>query len=215
MNLEPYYQTNLGKLYLGDAKDILPQLEEDSIDLVITDPPYIKEYIHTYSYLADLCPILMKRGASLLTIAAHHAIPEVCKYFDGKLKYRWAICMNQSNGSHSRMMMGIHVMWKPMLWYVKKVFAIKKYKGFIYDMIDIKKKDGQEKAYHKWQQSQDWCYYYINRLSLENEIILDPFMGSGTVAIVCEKLNRNWIGIEISKEYCDIIIRRLENELSS
>lgn len=43
-------------------------------------------------------------------------------------------------------------------------------------------------------------------------IVLDPFMGSGTVAEVCERYNRRWIGIELSKEYCDIAIKRIEKE---
>ncbi len=37
-------------------------------------------------------------------------------------------------------------------------------------------------------------------------------MGSGTVAEAAEKLNRKWIGIEISKEYCDIIKKRIQNQ---
>jgi len=43
-----------------------------------------------------------------------------------------------------------------------------------------------------------------------NGYILDPFMGSGTTAIACEKLARNWIGIEINSEYCDIIKTRVD-----
>lgn len=42
----------------------------------------------------------------------------------------------------------------------------------------------------------------------ENDIVYDPFMGSGTTAIVCKELKRNWIGSEISKEYCNIIEQR-------
>jgi len=44
----------------------------------------------------------------------------------------------------------------------------------------------------------------------ENDIILDPYMGSGTTALVAKKNNRNYIGIEISPEYIDIINKRLE-----
>jgi len=43
-------------------------------------------------------------------------------------------------------------------------------------------------------------------------IVLDPFMGSGTVAKVCEKYGRGWIGIELSQEYCDIAVKRLKHE---
>ena len=42
--------------------------------------------------------------------------------------------------------------------------------------------------------------------------VLDPFIGSGTTAIACERLNRCWIGIEISEEYCEIAAKRIENE---
>lgn len=46
--------------------------------------------------------------------------------------------------------------------------------------------------------------------SNEGDLVLDPFMGSGTVAKVCMQNNRRFIGFEISKEYYDIIIERLK-----
>ena len=46
----------------------------------------------------------------------------------------------------------------------------------------------------------------------EAKLILDPFVGSGTTAIACERLNRNWIGIEIEEKYCEISARRIEAE---
>ena len=47
----------------------------------------------------------------------------------------------------------------------------------------------------------------------ERGIVLDPFMGSGTTAVVAELLGRNWIGIEINPEYCKIIEKRLKKEV--
>lgn len=47
--------------------------------------------------------------------------------------------------------------------------------------------------------------------STNAQIILDPFMGSGTTAVVAQGLKRNFIGIEISKEYCAMAEKRLEN----
>jgi site-specific DNA-methyltransferase (adenine-specific) len=50
---------------------------------------------------------------------------------------------------------------------------------------------------------------HINSWSNENDIILDPFMGSGTTAKVAHLLNRKFIGFEMSKEYCEIIEKRM------
>lgn len=47
----------------------------------------------------------------------------------------------------------------------------------------------------------------------ENDLILDPFNGSGTTGIVARRLNRNYIGIDKEKEYLDLTIRRKESEL--
>lgn len=52
--------------------------------------------------------------------------------------------------------------------------------------------------------------HFIKLFTQENDLILDPFMGSGTTAVVCKKLKRNFIGFEISKEYCDIANKRIE-----
>ena len=43
-------------------------------------------------------------------------------------------------------------------------------------------------------------------------VVLDPFLGSGTTAIACERLNRKWIGIEIEEKYCEIAAKRIEQE---
>ena len=53
---------------------------------------------------------------------------------------------------------------------------------------------------------------HIISWSNENDIVYDPFMGSGTTAKMAIKNKRNWIGSEMSAEYCDIIKERLLNE---
>jgi len=46
--------------------------------------------------------------------------------------------------------------------------------------------------------------WFIRLFTDENDIVLDPFMGSGTTALACKELNRKYIGIEIKKEYCEL-----------
>ena len=50
---------------------------------------------------------------------------------------------------------------------------------------------------------------HIRSWSNEGDIVLDPFMGSGTTAIAAQKLNRRWIGVDISEEYCQLARERV------
>lgn len=51
--------------------------------------------------------------------------------------------------------------------------------------------------------------FFIKWLTDENDVVLDPFVGSGTVAQVCKNLNRNYIGFELNEKYKDLINKRL------
>jgi len=54
----------------------------------------------------------------------------------------------------------------------------------------------------------DLPYRLIQLYSFTTDIVLDPFMGSGTTAIAALKSNRNYVGFEISQEYIDLIKKR-------
>jgi len=56
--------------------------------------------------------------------------------------------------------------------------------------------------------------YPVKLVTKEGAIVLDPFLGSGTTAVACIKLNRNWIGIEKNKEYIEIANARIKPYLS-
>jgi site-specific DNA-methyltransferase (adenine-specific) len=51
----------------------------------------------------------------------------------------------------------------------------------------------------------------IKLTTQEEQIVLDPFCGSGSTLVATKKLNRNYIGIEFNKEFCDIANERLNN----
>ena len=67
-----------------------------------------------------------------------------------------------------------------------------------------------EKNDHPCPKPLDWMLWFVKRCSLDNEIILDPFCGSGTTCVAAKKLGRRWIGIDISENYCQIARDRLE-----
>jgi len=63
---------------------------------------------------------------------------------------------------------------------------------------------------HPTQKPVDLIAYLIKTLTKQDELLYDPFMGSGTLAIAAHKLKRRWIGSEISQEYVDLANKRLE-----
>lgn len=64
---------------------------------------------------------------------------------------------------------------------------------------------------HPTQKPVELMKYLVQTYSIENNTILDPFMGSGTTLVACKHLNRNCVGIEISEKYCKIAQERLDS----
>ena len=67
-----------------------------------------------------------------------------------------------------------------------------------------------EKRTHEAQKPLDLIEYLIKLTTQENQVVLDPFMGSGTTAVASKALNRNFIGFELNEEYYQKSIKRIE-----
>ena len=67
-----------------------------------------------------------------------------------------------------------------------------------------------EKTPHPTQKPEELLRKLVLASSNQGDIIVDPFMGSGTTAVVAEQLQRKWKGCDISQEYCDWAIGRIE-----
>lgn len=78
-----------------------------------------------------------------------------------------------------------------------------------YNYLETKNNDGSNNI-HKATYSTDFVKYFIDLYSFEGDIVLDNFMGTGTTAIGCIELNRNWIGIDMCKEYVEYANNRIE-----
>ncbi|MEM3074547.1 MAG: site-specific DNA-methyltransferase [Candidatus Pacearchaeota archaeon] len=72
-------------------------------------------------------------------------------------------------------------------------------------------KNGNGRAAHPTQKPLELFTRLIEMASKEGDIVLDPFMGSGTTAIASEILNRKWIGIDNKKEYIELANKRIED----
>jgi site-specific DNA-methyltransferase (adenine-specific) len=192
------------QLYLGDCLEVMKSMPDKSVDAVITDPPYLKEYVHFYGETAKEAKRILKRGGSYLAITPHYAMPEILSEVGEHLKYRWTMAMWQADGSHPRMAMGIEVLWKPVVWWVNEAYP--QGRGYIKDgFVNAQ----NNKEFHKWEQSLTWAQHCL-KVTHEGDTILDPFMGSGTTGVACVQTGRNFIGCEIDPTYFAIAERRIK-----
>ena len=70
----------------------------------------------------------------------------------------------------------------------------------------------QKGRLHPTQKPTELLEYLIKTYTKEYEVVLDNCMGSGSTGVACKRLNRNFIGIELDKNYFDIAKERIENE---
>ena len=89
-----------------------------------------------------------------------------------------------------------------------------KIKGNIWEYVVGKKQIDQEAKKHPAPFPFELARDHIVSWSNENDIVLDPFMGSGTTAIAAIREKRNFIGFELNKEYCDNACKRIKMELA-
>lgn len=65
---------------------------------------------------------------------------------------------------------------------------------------------------HPTQKPKKVLQHFIEILSNEDDVILDPFMGSGSTGVVCEQLNRRFVGFELDESYYNIAVQRIQNK---
>ena len=224
--MKPYYETKLGKLYWGDCLEIIPGLKH--IDLVLTDPPFKISQSYTANVDADNLSAVSKIwpvGKELFKIAKDGSC--FMMYYDtrilplaleamrwAKWKYLRGLTFYRRWG-HANKVYGwmstsdfILLFRKPSE--SKYIFYSDDWRHDVYTRSEPEKIN----HHHPAQKPISDVEHLILHLSLIDGLCIDPFLGSGTTAAACERLNRKWIGIETSEEYCEIAAKRIENERS-
>ncbi len=170
-------------------------IEGNSVSLIITDPPYHEKDLHLYNDLAVHASRVLRDGGSLLCYAGQFAIHKVIGMMEEHgLKFQWPMIILHGGPTTAMWGKKILVGYMPMLWFVKG-----KYEG---DMVrDVVQSEFQGKEIHEWAKSTIESDYFIKHMTIENEIVYDPFLGSGTFGVSAVKLNRQFIGCEINLEH--------------
>ena len=197
------------QLYTGDFREILSTLPPESIDAIITDPPYLPEYLHIFEPLAQLSARLLKPHGVLVVMVAHLHLYEYMTELNKHLKYRW-ICAYYMDGPKAAIPAArFNAAWKPLLVYQRHDAQNLRFITSDYFSAANKTEDGITKQYHHWQQSLDGFIEIVQRFTEPNDTVLDPFIGSGTTALACLKLNRHCVGCDIDPAHITTTKQRI------
>ena len=217
------------QIIAGDCLEIMKRMKSESIDLVVTDPPYLINYRSRSKNRNNQfrAPIKNDDNPALLT----QAIPEIYRL----LKPNSALyCFCSPNTvelfkSHIATFFIIKnlIIWVKNNWSsgdIKAQYA-KQYEIVIYankgrrllsgsrltDVWFFNRVAGRMQL-HQNQKPVDLIARMIEKSSKTGDVILDPFMGVGSTLCAAEKLGRHAIGIEIETRYCEIAKKRLHKD---
>ena len=206
----------LGNIIHGDCREVLKKIPLGSIDLILTDPPYGIDYTKIQgTRLKEKKKKEMKGDKKIMNFTFLFNRPELKIIFGAENFYE---------------QIPFHGRW---LCWDKRVTAGPKMLGSAFELAWISKDSGYYKMYkiqhggcvnadsirgntqlrfHPTQKPINLMAAIIRDFSKPGDIILDPFVGSGTVCIAAEREGRRWIGIELEEEYCKIARERIRIE---
>jgi hypothetical protein len=197
------------QLYTGDFREVLATLPPESVDAIITDPPYSAEYVPLFGDLARIAAELLKPSGVLVVMTGHLYLYEYMTLLNQHLRYRW-ICTYHTDGAKAT----VHVArfgqaWKPLLVYVRHDAENLRFVCSDYFSAAHNTADGVQKELHHWQQSLGGFIQIVERFTEPGETVLDPFMGSGTTGVACLYLNRRFIGCDNDPSAVAVATKRI------
>jgi len=184
-------------LFAADIRDGIPEVADESVDAVICDPPYPKEYLDLYGHLASVAERVLKPNGILLAMAGQSYLPNVIELMcESSLVYHWTLAYMTPGGQAPHLFArNVNTFWKPVLWFQKG-----EYTG---DCIgDVLKSDvnDNDKRFHMWGQSVSGFADIMDKFTDVGQTVFDPFLGGGTTGIVALRTGRKFVGCDIDAE---------------
>lgn len=190
------------ELVLGDCLDKLGLIPSDSIDCIVTGPPYGGSFVEAEW---DKRPPVIGIWKECLRVLKEGSFAFIMSAARQDLQAKLITDLSVA---------GFNVAFTSLCDFSLETIVIAR-KGFIKEGLPMVNGDtvpsitpGSE-YYHPAFNSQKLMTYLVSLGSRDKEIVLDPFMGTGTTGVACKNLNRRFIGIEINPSYLNIAKTRL------
>lgn len=184
----------------GDAREQLADVADESVALVLTDPPYGDDGAPLYEWLAEWSKRVLIPGGSLICYTGQSRLNRDMTIFDRHLRYWWSLAMMHMQ---SQRLPGKFVIagFKPVLWYVND------HRRGRTLVPDVLKPSARDKELHDWAQGEAGVSSLIEHLTEPGETIADPFAGTATWGRIAAGMGRRWIGSTLAEDNGDGVIR--------
>ena len=236
--MKPYYEESGIVIYHGDCLKVLPTLE--CCDAVVTDPPY-SEYVHAHAVSGNTKGGTVRAIMRDVDFGFEHLDDET-RIFVGneiaRLAQRWVLIFSDIENAHRWREVTLPLEYIRTGIWIKK-FCTPQFTGdrpaIGAEAVPIFHKAGRKRwngggkpavwehevvlrrqsdpRLHTTQKPLPLMSQLVSLFTDPGELILDPFMGSGTTLVACKNLGRRAIGIEISEDYCRVAVERLRQSI--
>jgi DNA modification methylase len=219
-------------LHNGDCLEVMKSIPDSSVDAIITDPPYNiarKNNFATmgragidfgewdknadiFSYINECSRVLNKNG-SFIVFNDWKNLGDISRYAENQgFETKDMIRLEKSNPMPRNRDRRYITDYECAIWFVKKNAK------WVFNRQDDKYQRPKfvasiESGLHPTQKNLSLMESLVKIHTNSNDIVLDPFMGSGTTGVACRRLDRNFIGIELDEGYFDIATKRINEVL--
>lgn len=190
--------------------DLPSHVDPQTIDAIVTDPPYKVEYLDVYDALSEVAARVLKPGGSLLAMVGQAHLPEVIQRLSLHLRYHWTIAYMMPGASSKMWGLKLIVGWKPVLWFVNGP-TWEAPSGMM--ATDVAASVARDKDHHEWGQSESGMADLIEKVTKPGGTVLDPFCGGGGTGAPAIRLSRFFVGADKEQDAVNRTTARLAEAL--
>lgn len=192
------------RLLVGDFREVLDSLGTETVDAIITDPPYGRDALPLYGDLSKLAARVVRPDGIIVVMVGQYRLPDYLTELSRHLRYHWTAAYFAS-GDHAKVFpVRVRAGWKPLLIFQRPEATTSPW------FTDVFRSGSVEKSDHPWQQSESGMADIIDHLTSPGMLILDPFAGSGTTGVAAVRLGRRFLGCDVDPAAIVQAQRRLD-----
>ena len=213
-------------LQQGDCLELMKDIPDESVDMVLTDPPYGIDFqsgrrANRYEkikgdqnldwlddFIDEIFRVSKNNTAHYMFCSFHH-IDIFKQAIEKRFKVKNIITWVKNNASMRDLKGDFAPKTEFIIFFQKGRRLINGKRDsnvFVYNKTKNK--------LHPTQKPVDMTEYMLSKFSDEGDVILDPFMGSGTTGVACVNTGRNFIGMELDRNYFKIAEERINKSLN-